>query len=65
MPAWLIAIALKYVLPTVLSMLAKYGHDKAVQLLAGKTATQIVSEAKTYDEYPAEDSKGQTNVRNS
>lgn len=49
----LLGLFLKYVLPSILSMLAKYGHDEAVKLLAGKTPAQIISEAKEYDQYPA------------
>lgn len=62
MPAWLLPLLLKYVLPVVLEWLQKSGHINAAEELAAKGAVAMVKEVKdmnTYPDYPSQNSKGQ------
>jgi len=51
---FVLGLALKYVLPIIISYLIQWGHDEAAKLLGSVTPAQIIKSVKTYPQYPGD-----------
>ena len=54
---FVLGLALKYVLPVIISYLIQWGHDEAAKLLGSVTPAQIIKSVKTLPQYPVDGDK--------